>query len=126
MLNNTNDSSPWESKYVVYSLFPQVFVKFCLVNVIHGNHKVLDERILVQEVLYLYLLLPVPGDCNPWGILYFLGLEFPQPYRTINLNPTVPWGWTSVYTSPGENIVIIFFYPCLSQLRLPKQNTIDK
>lgn len=62
MLNNTNDSSPWESKYVVYSLFPQVFVKFCRVNVIHGK---LNERMLLQEVLYLYLLLPVPGDGNP-------------------------------------------------------------
>lgn len=28
MLNNSNDSSPWESKYAVDTLFPQVFVKF--------------------------------------------------------------------------------------------------
>lgn len=62
MLNNSNDSSPWESKYVVDSLFPQVFVKFCQVNVIHGNHKVLDEGMLPPgSIIFVFAFVSARG-----------------------------------------------------------------
>lgn len=80
MFNNSNDSSPWKSKYVVDSfLFPQVSVKFFQVNVIHGNHKVLDERMLLPgSIIFVFGFARCQGMATHEVSFLFLAWKFPN------------------------------------------------